>query len=154
MRILQPRILRPISVLLFGGVITAVLSSAKPVPAGSSNGNAARSERKFTVSLTGDNNFSSSDKTGSGTISAPAGTTVTVVLSASPGTGFYCISVTVTGVTFTNSGGSTIEASGTGTLSQPEVVTDTFIMPSSGSVPWSGGYSICGSGSTGSVNAH
>jgi|GEM_PF-4019304 len=153
MRVLQPVVLRSISAVLFAGILAAILSFSKPVAAGSP-ANAGKSERKFTVSLTGDNNFSSSDKTGSGNISAPAGTTVTVVLSASPGTGFYFISVTVTGVTFTNSGGSTIEASGSGTLSQPEVVTDTFTMPSSGSVPWSGGYSICGSGSTGSVNAH
>jgi hypothetical protein len=154
MRILQPLILRSISVVLFGGVVTAILSFAKPVPVRLPDGNAGKPERKFTVSLTGDNNFSSSDMTGSGNITAPSGTTVTVVMSASPGNGFYLISVTVTGVTFTNSGGSTIEASGQGTLTQPEVVTDTFIMPSSGSVPWSGGYTICGSGSTGSVNAH
>jgi len=103
MRVLQPVVLRSISAVLFAGILAAILSFSKPVAAGSP-ANAGKSERKFTVSLTGDNNFSSSDKTGSGNISAPAGTTVTVVLSASPGTGFYFISVTVTGVPFTNSG--------------------------------------------------
>lgn len=95
------------------------------------------------TAITGNTFFGANNGNSSGVITATPGTTVSVHINASgPPSGSYTLNITVT-----NSGpitGNTTVSNGTAIF--------TFVMPSSGSVSWSGSFQETNSSGSGSIS--
>lgn len=91
--------------------------------------------------------FSASVTAGSGNIIAIPGTVVTVTVSAGgPPNGSYSTSIDISGASFSN-GGTYLATSGSGGSS----ASNTFTMPSSGSINWTGNFSEPNSYGSGAI---
>lgn len=100
--------------------------------------------------INGTTNFPSAPSSGSGTIYAAPGHTVTVVSHVYNTAGFYSLYISLNGANF-NDGSNFFSFSGSGTYSSYSA-SKQFVMPPSGSVTWSGSFGSQTSGASGSVS--
>lgn len=103
-----------------------------------------------TPQINGSNNFyfSATVRSGGGTINAIPGTVVTVTVSAGgPPSGPYSTSMYISGASF-SSGGTSLSTSG----SSGSSATNTFVMPSSSYVNWTGNFSEPNTSGSGGID--